>query len=281
MSEGTGMLMATQEVLKFQHEPLQAKKQHSAPVPCTKVENLEDSTSLPTDDSSWEKALKLMEEADARTTEMLQNNNPQKMDSQKDGKTAFTKNRSDASSGADTRTTVMIRNIPNAYSSCSFVELFNNHGFWGSYNFVYLPIDFSTGVNLGYAFVNFVSHGYAQSFKAYFHGFHKWFCQSPKVCEVLWTDPHQGLDEYVELYRNSSVMHKDVSDIYKPRLYVDGNRIPFPPPTKRIRPPRRRPEKCSSNGSTTSTTSTVSSTSNTSTYSTTTSTTCSDGMDQD
>jgi hypothetical protein len=80
-------------------------------------------------------------------------------------------------------------------------------------------------------------------FKAHFDGFCKWFCQSPKVCEVTWTDPHQGLEEHVERYRNSPVMHEDISDIYKPRLYAGGQRIPFPAPTKRIRPPRVRPQK--------------------------------------
>lgn len=143
----------------------------------------------------------------------------------------------------DNRTTVMMRNIPNAYTSSSFVELFDANGFWGCYDFVYLPIDFRTGVNLGYAFINFVCHRDADSFIAHFHGFHHWFCQSPKVCEVTWTDPHQGLQEHVERYRNSPVMHEDVSDVYKPRLYLGGKRIPFPAPTKRIRPPRVRPQR--------------------------------------
>lgn len=146
-------------------------------------------------------------------------------------------------SDGDARTTVMLRNIPNAYTSNSFVELFDTHGFWGRYDFVYLPIDFRTGVNLGYAFVNFVSHRDADLFKAHFHGFRQWFCQSPKVCEVTWTDPHQGLEEHIERYRNSPVMHEDISDIYKPRLYAGGQRLAFPPPTKRIRPPRIRPQK--------------------------------------
>jgi len=146
-------------------------------------------------------------------------------------------------SDGDFRTTVMMRNIPNAYSSDSFVDLFDSNGFWGRYNFVYLPIDFRTGVNLGYAFVNFVSHRDADLFKAHFDGFCEWFCQSPKVCEVTWTDPHQGLEEHVERYRNSPVMHEDVSDVYKPRLYAGGQRIPFPAPTKRIRAPRIRPQK--------------------------------------
>jgi len=146
-------------------------------------------------------------------------------------------------SEADDRTTVMMRNIPNAYTSQSFVELFDDQGFHGSYNFVYLPIDFRSGMNLGYAFMNFVSHDDAQLFITHFNGFKQWMCQSPKVGEVTWTDPHQGLEEHVERYRNSPVMHEDVSDIFKPRIYLGGKRMPFPGPTKKIRAPRVRPQK--------------------------------------
>lgn len=146
-------------------------------------------------------------------------------------------------SEVDDRTTVMMRNIPNAYTSQSFVELFDAQGFHGMYNFVYLPIDFRSGMNLGYAFMNFVSNNAAQLFMTHFNGFHQWMCQSPKVGEVTWTDPHQGLENHVGRYRNSPVMHEDVSDIFKPRIYAGGERIPFPGPTKKIRAPRVRPQK--------------------------------------
>lgn len=145
--------------------------------------------------------------------------------------------------GSDIRTTIMMRNIPNAYTSSSFVELLDANGFWGSYDFVYLPIDFRTHVNLGYAFINFVSNTDAQNFKNYFDGFQNWFCHSPKISEVTWTDPQQGLWEHVERYRNSPVMHEDVADSFKPRIYCNGQQVQFPPPTKRIRPPRIRPQK--------------------------------------
>merc|ERR1711900_80045 len=100
-----------------------------------------------------------------------------------------------------------------------------------------------TAVNLGYAFVNLVSHSDALQFVERFHGFSSWACASQKVCEVSWANPNQGLCENVERYRNSPVMHESVPDAFKPRLFVNGLRIGFPPPTKRIRAPRIRPAR--------------------------------------
>ena len=35
-------------------------------------------------------------------------------------------------------------------------------------------------------------------------------------------------------------MHKDVPDEFKPIIFRAGIRVPFPPPTKRVRPPRSK-----------------------------------------
>jgi len=143
----------------------------------------------------------------------------------------------------ETRTTVMLRDVPNSYSSEKLIELFDAAGFCGAYDFVYLPIDFRTNMSLGYAFVNFVSSRHAQQFMMYFDGFSNWHFLSPKQCKVFWSDPNQGLEEHVDRYRNSPVMHENVPDDFKPRLYVGGVRVAFPEPTKRIKLPRVRPAK--------------------------------------
>lgn len=152
-----------------------------------------------------------------------------------------------SSGGASERTTVMLRNVPNAYSTDMLLMLLDSQGFLGLYDFVYLPVDFRTNMNLGYAFVNLVSHQATQQLTACLQGFRNWICESHKVCQVSWAQPHQGLLEHIERYRNSPVMHESVPLSFKPRLFVAGRSVPLPPPTKRIRVPRMRQgrESCS------------------------------------
>lgn len=140
-------------------------------------------------------------------------------------------------------TTVMLRNIPNRYTQSLLVQLLDESNFRSLYDFVYLPMDFRNGVNLGYAFVNFLAHSDALRATHMFHGFSRWSYESSKVCEVSWAHPHQGLEEHIERYRNSPVMHQCMPDEYKPMLFKNSVRVPFPPPTKAIKAPKLRPVK--------------------------------------
>eukprot|EP00928_Gymnodinium_smaydae_P061180 TRINITY_DN45331_c0_g1_i1.p1 TRINITY_DN45331_c0_g1~~TRINITY_DN45331_c0_g1_i1.p1 ORF type:complete len:429 (+),score=62.64 TRINITY_DN45331_c0_g1_i1:49-1287(+) len=141
----------------------------------------------------------------------------------------------------DTHTTVMLRNIPNRYTQSMLLSLLEEHSFANRYDFVYLPMDFRNGVNLGYAFVNLLTHEDAKRLMNRFQGFNSWFLDSAKVCETSWARPIQGLLEHVERYRNSPVMHSSMPDEYKPMVFQNGERVPFPPPTKAIRAPKLRP----------------------------------------
>jgi len=142
--------------------------------------------------------------------------------------------------GDDYNTTVMLRNLPNDYTREMLLELVEAQGFAGTYDFVYLPIDFNSQAGLGYAFVNLLCPVEAQRFWKQFDGFSGWSLPSDKVCSLNWSSPHQGLASHVDRYRNSPVMHNTVPDEYKPIIIFDGVRVPFPPPSKQLKAPRLR-----------------------------------------
>lgn len=141
---------------------------------------------------------------------------------------------SDEDSG---ETTIMMRNIPNNYTRDMLVRTLDVHGFAGAYDMVYLPLDFTSGAGLGYAFLNFVSVCDAQRFKRKFQGFRDWEVPSEKVCSVQNKASVQGLRANIERYRNNPMMHESVPDAFKPVLFSNGMRVAFPPPTRRLRAP--------------------------------------------
>lgn len=148
------------------------------------------------------------------------------------------------SSTEEWRTTVMLRNMPNNYTRDMLIELVEEMGFGDAYDFVYLPIDFSSQAGLGYAFINFNSVEKAQLCFHTFEGFSAWKVPSDKMCTVTWSDPYQGLESHIERYRNSPVMHQSIEDEWKPALFSNGKRVTFPPPTKTIKTPKiRQPKK--------------------------------------
>jgi len=142
--------------------------------------------------------------------------------------------------GVELRTTVMLRNLPDGFSRDMLTAILNDEGFAGLYDFIYMPMNFRTKASFGYAFVNMVSPADAERCHEQLEGFTRWRVSTDKVCEVSWSDMHQGLSAHVDRYRNSPVMHESVPDEYKPVMYSFGVRTPFPPPTKKLRVPRIR-----------------------------------------
>lgn len=136
------------------------------------------------------------------------------------------------------KTTVMMRNIPNNYTRDMLAQLVNKHGFASTFDLIYLPVDFASKAAFGYAFLNFTSSAHALRFQKHFGGFRQWDVPSSKVCEVRWGSTHQGLDANIDRYRNCPVMHPSVADNFRPAIYSDGVRIPFPPPTQKLHAPK-------------------------------------------
>merc|ERR1719248_13662 len=75
----------------------------------------------------------------------------------------------DPSIGADERfTTVMLRNIPNKYTTKMLLEVLDKR-FAKQYDYVYLPVDFVNHCNVGYAFINLRTPEARARFHRHFH----------------------------------------------------------------------------------------------------------------
>ncbi|XP_057956625.1 protein MEI2-like 2 isoform X2 [Malania oleifera] len=132
-------------------------------------------------------------------------------------------------SGEDTRTTLMIKNIPNKYTSKMLLAAIDeNHR--GTYDFLYLPIDFKNKCNVGYAFINMVSPSHIIPFYEAFNG-KKWEkFNSEKVASLAYARI-QGKAALVTHFQNSSLMNEDKR--CRPILFHSegqeiGDQDPFP-----------------------------------------------------
>jgi hypothetical protein len=90
-------------------------------------------------------------------------------------------------SGGDTRTTVMIKNIPNKMTSDGLMA-FINEVEPNAVDFCYLRMDFHNGCNVGYAFVNFIEIASLQRFAKARLGVRWGLFQSPKVLQMSYAD---------------------------------------------------------------------------------------------
>ncbi|KAF8249440.1 hypothetical protein K440DRAFT_660214 [Wilcoxina mikolae CBS 423.85] len=122
--------------------------------------------------------------------------------------------------GLDTRTTVMLRNIPNKVDQQTLKEYIDETS-RGLYNFLYLRIDFRNICNVGYAFINFLDFVKTKSGTRW----NKF--NSEKVLDVTYA----SIDQLVEKFRNSSVMDQDPA--YRPKLFYSsgplaGTEMEFP-----------------------------------------------------
>lgn len=137
-------------------------------------------------------------------------------------------------------TTIMIRSIPQGCTRDMVQAMFDAEGFEGQYDFLYLPYSFDDWSILGHAFVNFVEHRDAERAVAALDGRPLWpGFREAKACEVCWSKALKGLEPCIGRFRNSPVMHRSVSDEYKPMLLRHGRRCAFPEPTKQIQAVKR------------------------------------------
>jgi len=156
--------------------------------------------------------------------------------------------RAESSAASDTdepKTTVQLRHVPASFSRAMLVSLLDAQGFKALYDFVYLPMSFSTKESLGYAFINFVQAEDAARFRDLMEipgppGLEREKLDSSAPDSNTSWSVWQGLAENTRRYRNSPVMGKGVPDDFKPILLSEGKRVAFPRPTKKVKEPRLR-----------------------------------------
>jgi hypothetical protein len=127
-------------------------------------------------------------------------------------------------------TTLFIGNLPNGTTRDDLINVMNEKGFEGDFDFIYLP---PTRKRIRYAFVNLLSDELTHRFIDAFNGFTQWPVGCRKGCTVTWAAV-QGLNANIDRYRNSSVMRDCIHDSFKPVLFVGKKRAPFPEPTTSV-----------------------------------------------
>ncbi|KAI5826430.1 hypothetical protein K523DRAFT_394559 [Schizophyllum commune Tattone D] len=134
--------------------------------------------------------------------------------------------------GLDTRTTVMIKNIPNKMTD-SDLQHFIAKVCPRRIDFMYLRVDFSNGCNVGYACVNFIDVKDLVHFARSCLG-KKWnLYNSEKVLHMCYAN-YQGKEALVEKFKNSGIM--EVKENWRPRIFHSfgpnqGLPEEFPKPT--------------------------------------------------
>lgn len=125
-------------------------------------------------------------------------------------------------------TTLMLRNIPNTYSPDMIVDLLHSD-MKGKMDFMYLPMNFRTKLNLGYVFVNFRREKDCAHLAKVYSGIQLPAPGGNKSCEV-WPARIQGCAENVRSLQNSPSLPTLLqTPEWLPRLFdEEGRPVKFP-----------------------------------------------------
>jgi len=113
-------------------------------------------------------------------------------------------------SGDDARaldgcTTLMVRNLPRLVTQDMLVAAIHHEGFFGTYHFLYVPMDSRSrgnggvATNRGFAFVDLMSPDLAKSFYLAFHN-RPFFCREAREPLEVRKARLQGLDQLVQYF---------------------------------------------------------------------------------
>ena len=129
----------------------------------------------------------------------------------------------DIALGKETRTTVMIRNIPIKYNDKALEK--ELEPFEGKYDCLYMPFDYENGGNKGYAFLNLRSPYHVLLFYEVFNNKCWMFFDSKKICELNYAN-FQGIEEIQKHANNYKGSKKP--NFYKNNENENNNKIEIP-----------------------------------------------------
>jgi len=143
-----------------------------------------------------------------------------------------------APTGLSQITTIRVRGLDNFWRRDDMVQLLEEKGWGGYFDFIYMPMNFRCregGSNFGYVFVNVRDHWTASELMADLNSDSAYSFDAAPATEL------QGLAANVDKWKNDPVMHNSVPDECKPAMYdSQGIRISFPKHTKKLSKPRVR-----------------------------------------
>ena len=116
-------------------------------------------------------------------------------------------NLEDVALGKETRTTVMIRNIPIKYDTIILEK--ELEPFEGKYDCLYMPYDYDNEGNKGYAFLNLKNPYHVLLFYEYFNNRDWLYFESKKICGLNYAN-FQGIDEIKKHAKNYKGKKKPV-----------------------------------------------------------------------
>mmetsp|Transcript_26105 Transcript_26105/g.57519 ORF Transcript_26105/g.57519 Transcript_26105/m.57519 type:complete len:212 (+) Transcript_26105:94-729(+) len=121
--------------------------------------------------------------------------------------------------GQSKATTVMLQNLPRPCTRKKLMFELDDAGFSGTYDFCHVPADYSTGVCLGYAFVNFRTCDAAEECLNKLHGSER-FCIKKHRKPLMASWAHiQGFDALCQQTRRACRARKAE---FRPFILADG-----------------------------------------------------------
>ena len=114
----------------------------------------------------------------------------------------------------DTRTTMMIKNIPNKFTT-EMIKSILSYNFNYTYDILIIPSDANKIKNFGYGFINFINSYYIPSFYYMFNGKNWSGTNSQKICEITYSKI-QGKNQLIKHYPNKIIyFHKEGENFLK------------------------------------------------------------------